>query len=406
MIGSDETLAGSRKTINYFRSSQYQDLKSKWVKLNDRYSKTPQVVKVYPEKDFEADLLQIDEERIEVQKKLCDLKGEVNRLTQTFAKIPVETDRLKFAREHFEAGNYVAARLVFNAEQMTYELDLLLSQKNQLAHQQAQYESDLIDKANEFLILAHLTAVDFTLADRNDKAIGYFQHSLKAAYTTENTSDFACFLQQHGQVTTAIPLYEKALEIYRWLAEDNPETYLPDVAVTLNNLANLQKSRNKFATAQAGHQEALAIYRRLDRTNPKVWLQHVASTLNHLALSQKSRNKFADAQASYKEILAIYRQLAGADPEVWMQYVAGTLNNLALVQQAMSDFSSAELGYREALSIFRGMTESNHLRQLPAMAVSLNNLANLQKARNQFSAARVGYHQALILPTPGGNLSW
>jgi hypothetical protein len=299
MVGSGETLPSTRKTISYFHSGQYQALKNQWNRLNERFSKTRQVVKQYPEQDIEADLLQIDEERIEVQKKLCDLQGEVIRLAQTFAKIPVKTDRLKFAREHFEKGDYEAARVVFNAEQMAYELDLLLSQKNQLPRQQAQHEANLIDKANEFLILAHLTAIDFALTDRNDKAIGYFKHSLKAAYTTENAFAFACFLQQHGHVAAAIPLYEKALEIYRWRAKDNLETYLPDVAGTLNNLANLQKDRNKFATAQAGYQEALAIYRRLAKTSPKTWLQHVAGTLNNLALSQKARNKFTDAQASY-----------------------------------------------------------------------------------------------------------
>ena len=31
--------------------------------------------------------------------------------------------------------------------------------------------------------------------------------------------------------------YEEALQIYRKLAEENPKTYLPDVAMTLTNLA-------------------------------------------------------------------------------------------------------------------------------------------------------------------------
>jgi len=39
------------------------------------------------------------------------------------------------------------------------------------------------------------------------------------------------------KITKAESLYKEALEIYRNLAEENPRVYLPDVAMTLNNLS-------------------------------------------------------------------------------------------------------------------------------------------------------------------------
>ena len=87
------------------------------------------------------------------------------RLAETFTKIPGNTERLKLARQHFEAGDYAAARTILDAGEMGNELDALLNQKQQLQSQQAENEANLIDKANEFLILARLTAVDYTLGD-------------------------------------------------------------------------------------------------------------------------------------------------------------------------------------------------------------------------------------------------
>ena len=55
---------------------------------------------------------------------------------------------------------------------------------------------------------------------------------------------------------------------YRRLADANPDTYLPDVAMTLNNLGILYRDRHDVAAAQAAYDEALHIYRRLAGRQP------------------------------------------------------------------------------------------------------------------------------------------
>jgi hypothetical protein len=160
-----DVLVNGQKVTNIFYSAQYQDLKKQGDKLRERFDKARQKIEKYPdEKDFKVELLQIDEERQEVQKRLDDLKREVISLAETFTKIPINTERLRLARQNFEAGDYPAARAILDAEQMSSELDALLHQKEQLQRQQIDNETHLIDKATEFLILARLTAIDFTLA--------------------------------------------------------------------------------------------------------------------------------------------------------------------------------------------------------------------------------------------------
>lgn len=233
-----DVLVNGHKVTNYFYSAQYQDLKEQADELDTRLVKTQQNIEKYPDdEDFKTELPTISEQRNEAHKKLDDLKQEVLRLAETFNKIPINTERLKLAQQHFETGDYAAARAVLDAEQMGSELDALLRREEELQQQQAEVQALRTDKAHEFLILARLTAVDFTIPDRFERTCECFEQSLKAAHTLENTFAYAYFLQEHNQFTTALPWYEGALTIRRRLAEANPQTYLPDVAMTEMNLS-------------------------------------------------------------------------------------------------------------------------------------------------------------------------
>ena len=393
-----DILVNGQKITNYFYSAQYQDLKNQREKLETRFSKTKQKTEKYPqEEDFRIELLQIDEERNSVQKKLDDLKSEVIRLAEIFAGIPINTERLKSARQHFEMGDYARPGRILDAKEMASELDVLLHQREQLKRDKAENDVHLIDKANEFLILAHLTAVNYTQTDRYAKTAEYFEQSLKAAHTAENTFAYAHFLQQHNQFNVALSFYLEALEIYRSMAEDNPEGYLPHVAMTLNNLAVLQTDKNEFVAAEGAYQEALTIRRRLAEINPQAYMPDVAQSLNNLARLQQAKNELNAAEAGYQEALTIRRRLAGADPDIYLPTVAATLNNLGALQTKKNELAAAEASFQEALIIFRRLAEDNPQAYLPDVAGRLNNLANVHKAKNEPAAAEAGYQEALVI---------
>jgi tetratricopeptide (TPR) repeat protein len=109
----------------------------------------------------------------------------------------------------------------------------------------------------------------------------------------------------------------------------NPQTYLPYVAGTLNNLANLQQAKNEFAKAEKSYEGALTIYRQLAEVNPQTYLPDVGMTLNNLAVLQKAKNEFAKAEKSYEEALAIRRQLAEVNPQTYLPNLAMTQINMA-----------------------------------------------------------------------------
>ena len=189
--------------------------------------------------------------------------------------------------------------------------------------------------------------------------------------------------------------YQEALGIRRELAKTTPEAYLPNVAMTLNNLANLHRNTHDFEAAETEYQEALAIYRELAKTTPEVYLPDVAMTLNNLATLHSDTHDFKAAVEEYREALGIRRELAQTTPEAYLPNVAGTLNNLAILHSDTHDFKAAEEEYQEALSIYRELAKTTPEAYLPDVAMTLNNLAVLHKDTHDFKAAEEEYREAL-----------
>jgi len=77
--------------------------------------------------------------------------------------------------------------------------------------------------------------------------------------------------------------YKEALEIYRELANENPNVHLKDVVEPLNPLAILHKAPYRLTAAKNEYKEASEIYRELANKNPNTYLKDVARTLNKLA---------------------------------------------------------------------------------------------------------------------------
>ena len=73
--------------------------------------------------------------------------------------------------------------------------------------------------------------------------------------------------------------YKRALEIRERLAKENPETYDPDVAMTLNNLAVLYSDQNDFTVAMDAYKRALEIREQLAKGNPQCFELDLSNTL-------------------------------------------------------------------------------------------------------------------------------
>ncbi|MEH1938463.1 MAG: tetratricopeptide repeat protein, partial [Nostoc sp.] len=97
----------------------------------------------------------------------------------------------------------------------------------------------------------------------------------------------------------------------------------------------------------------------------------VAGSLNNLAELYQSQGRYSEAEPLLTQALEMRkRQFAGDHPDV-----AGSLNNLAELYQSQGRYSEAEPLYIQALAICQRVLGVNH----PTTATIRENLATLQR---------------------------
>jgi CHAT domain-containing protein len=136
------------------------------------------------------------------------------------------------------------------------------------------------------------------------------------------------------------------------LAQQQPQVYAPDVAMTLTNLGVALSDLRRLEEAVAAYEEALGIHRQLAAAQPAVYAPDLATTLTNLGNALQELRRYEAALAAYEEALAIRRRLAQQQPQVYEPDVAMTLNNLGNALYQLRRLEEAVAAYEEALGIY------------------------------------------------------
>ncbi len=126
---------------------------------------------------------------------------------------------------------------------------------------------------------------------------------------------------------------EQSLAMRRELARKNPDTYLPDMAVTLNNLANLERTENNTEEARRYYEEGLQIHYQLAQQNRDPYPGDRAQALMNLGYLERSKMENDKALLHFEAALEIYRELAQQNPDQYLPSVAEALNGLAVIER-------------------------------------------------------------------------
>lgn len=200
--------------------------------------------------------------------------------------------------------------------------------------------------------------------------------------------------------------YEAALKGFETLYKECPNNYKREIAMVLNNLANLnsnvpfpikakwnyQKSieinekikkimsaresksfnndywedlRPSFdETDEEGqYKKALQLYKELEQDNPGKYKGDIAMILNNLGnlytkeLDDKKKEK---AEDYLNEALKIYRELAATNHDSYIENVAMTLYNLGYLHHNLNNKDSAINEYKESIKLYKELAKSNH----------------------------------------------
>ena len=153
----------------------------------------------------------------------------------------------------------------------------------------------------------------------------------------------------------------------------------------MNKLGLFEEAVGRFQNAERLYRRSLAI----DEQSFGPDHPQVAICLNNLAQLLQTTNRLSEAEPLLRRALEIDEQSFGPDhPEV-----ATDLNNLAQLLQATNRLSEVEPLMRRALTIFEQSFGPNH----PDVATSVNNLAQLLEDTNRLSEAEPLMRRALAI---------
>ncbi|MFF2353732.1 tetratricopeptide repeat protein [Kitasatospora sp. NPDC058115] len=175
---------------------------------------------------------------------------------------------------------------------------------------------------------------------------------------------------------TAVRLTRTITAHYRTLAEGDPGTHLPDLAMALNNLSNRLSEVGRREEGLAAVQEAVSIRRTLAEEHPAVHLPSLAGTLNNLSNRLSEVGRWEEGLAAIRESTGHYRTLAEGNPEAHLPNLAMALNNLALRLGGTGRREEGLAAIQEATGHYRALAGSNPDAHLPGLAMALNNLSN------------------------------
>jgi Trypsin-like peptidase domain/Tetratricopeptide repeat len=182
-------------------------------------------------------------------------------------------------------------------------------------------------------------------------------------------------LGEAGRSGEALDAIQEAVKHYRALADALPERFLPDLAMSLNNLSVDLGEAGRSGEALDAIQEAVKHRRALADALPERFLPDLAMSLNNLSGRLGEAGRSGEALDAIQEAVKHYRALAEAMPERFLPDLAMSLNNLSVRLGEAGRSGEALDAIQEAVKHRRALAEAMPERFLPDLAGSLNNLS-------------------------------
>jgi eukaryotic-like serine/threonine-protein kinase len=185
--------------------------------------------------------------------------------------------------------------------------------------------------------------------------------------------------EELGQYEPAETMYRKALDLRRTAFG---KEHL-DVALSLNDMANVLRDRGQLKEAEASVREALAMERKL--LSPEH--PDIANALETLGDVLDLEGQRPAAEAAYREALAMRKKLLGPEDD----NVARSMNDLAINLWEQGKLTEAEALQRESLAASRKHLGNDHFE----VGIALANLANILFAEGKLPEAETMMREAL-----------
>lgn len=193
------------------------------------------------------------------------------------------------------------------------------------------------------------------------------------AYAT-GMNNLANRLAGLGKHKEALAEAQEATKLFRTLAQINPESFRPKLAMSLNTLSNRFSNLGLRGAALDAAQERVDLYHKSALPQSEDFYLELAISFQNLAIKLAELSKHEKAVDSAQEAIKHYRRLGQVHPEIFSSYLAGSLNNLANIYSELGKHTDALIAIEEATDLYRELAHTRPDAFRPDYAMSLNTL--------------------------------
>ncbi|MEO3927399.1 tetratricopeptide repeat protein [Micromonosporaceae bacterium B7E4] len=183
-------------------------------------------------------------------------------------------------------------------------------------------------------------------------------------------------LSRVGRFDEAVHASEQGLDRFRRLAAADPATFLPRVALTVNNLGTHLAQAGRLTDGLAASQEAVVIRRRLADVDPGRHLPDLATSLHNSAITLDRLGRHDESTGPAEEAVGIFRRAFEEDPDRFALDLANALASLTGKLLHAAREAEALEAARQSTDIYQTLAERNPAAYLPGYAMALNNLGS------------------------------
>ena len=375
--------------------------------INDTSSLFQQAFNYFIEGDVDAALSVLEETKIKEEEK------KDNKNSKQYAEIRILKARLLIIKNKFEeAGrNYERALEIQKDWKSSLEVGSYFKFLQDLSKTEYYYRISLNKAETDYEKITSLNELASALYANNKfkECDKLFNQAIQLnKFLKEN--DLITGLPELGSVLNnmgvlwyvknefykAEEYFKDALEIFKRIVKKKNQNYLPQIARITHNLGTISMSNQSYQKAKSFYEESLKITEKLVELKPAIFLiELLAETQNNFGVLEKENKKFVKAEELFLKSINTFKKLSINIQEVHKSFLAGFFQNLGVVQTLKGKLEEAEKSLQESHRIYFLLAESNPKVHLPDLANVLHDMGINYTEKKNFSKAENSYEESI-----------
>ncbi len=157
-----------------------------------------------------------------------------------------------------------------------------------------------------------------------------------------------------GKREAALAFLQQAVDIYRTLSKERPETFLANLATSLHDLSTIQRDAGQREAALVTAMESVDLHHVLAKTHPENYLPRLAISLNQLSLRLRELGRHQEAlplaQAALDWIWPYYERF----PETHGKHVGAMFSLLGALHEDLGSRLDSKVAERLEQYVTKG----------------------------------------------------